>query len=82
MFGQFLPVMAADRSVYAVDLPGYGASDKLSASAGFADSVAILIRLFEDLCLYRIDLIGVGHGAMLAIEIARQRPNWYVKPYV
>jgi len=75
MFAQFLPLMAVDRSVYAVDLPGYGASDRPSAGAGFVDSVATLVRLFDDLCLDRIDLLGVGHGAALAIEIARQRPS-------
>ena len=73
-FARFLPEVADERSVYAPDLPGFGESDPASA-AGAADAARAVSDLASELRLRQIDLLGVGFGAAVALELAAKRPD-------
>jgi pimeloyl-ACP methyl ester carboxylesterase len=73
-FAGFLPEIAADRSVYAPDLPGFGESDP-APSGIFADSAQAVLDLAGDLRLRHVDVLGVGFGAAVALELAANRPD-------
>src|SRR5271167_2753676 len=68
-FDRFLPEIAQDRSVYAPDLPGFGESDPAPSFAP-SEAVRAVSDLATDLRLRRIDVLGVGAGAAIAIELA------------
>jgi len=73
-FDRLLPEMARDRSVYAPDLPGFGESDP-APSFGAADAARAVSDLASDLRLRRIDVLGIGFGAAVALELAAARPD-------
>jgi pimeloyl-ACP methyl ester carboxylesterase len=73
-FARFLPEIAAERSVYAPDLPGFGESDP-APSATFADGARAVLDLTADLRLRHVDVLGVGFGAAVALELAASRPD-------
>jgi len=73
-FARFLPEIAAERSVYAPDLPGFGESDP-APSATFADGARAVLDLTGDLRLRQVDVLGVGFGAAVALELAASRPD-------
>jgi alpha-beta hydrolase superfamily lysophospholipase len=73
-FERFLPEIAAARSVYAPDLPGFGESDP-APSATFADGARAVLDLAGDLRLRQVDVLGVGFGAAVALELAASQPE-------
>jgi len=73
-FARFLPEIADDRSVYAPDLPGFGESDP-APSATFADAARAVLDLAGDLRLRQVDVLGVGFGAAVALDLAASRPD-------
>ena len=73
-FMRFLPEIAAERSVYAPDLPGFGESDP-APSATFADGARAVLDLTGDLRLRHVDVLGVGFGAAVALELAASQPE-------
>jgi pimeloyl-ACP methyl ester carboxylesterase len=73
-FMRFLPEIAAERSVYAPDLPGFGESDP-APSATFADGARAVLDLTGDLRLRHVDVLGVGFGAAVALELAASQPD-------
>ncbi|HUQ10828.1 MAG TPA: alpha/beta hydrolase [Steroidobacteraceae bacterium] len=63
------------RSIYSPDLPGCGESDG-SGDAMSASAYAEAIADFLDSMRFRqVDLLGVGTGAAVAVEIAVLRPK-------
>jgi pimeloyl-ACP methyl ester carboxylesterase len=72
-FDRLLPEIAAERSVYAPDLPGFGESDAASRLT-FADGAGAMSDLAGDLRLRQIDVLGVRYGAAVAVELAAARP--------
>jgi pimeloyl-ACP methyl ester carboxylesterase len=66
---------AADRPVYAPDLPGCGESDAPPESASIADYAAALSDFAADLRLRQYDVLGIGAGSCVAAEIAIVQPN-------
>ncbi len=66
-----LPLLAAERTVIAVDLPGFGRSPPLPevSVASLADAVA---RFLEAEHLLGVDLVGSSMGARLVLELARR----------
>lgn len=74
VFTRFLPEIADERSVYAPDLPGFGESDPVPG-ASFADAARAILDLAADLRLRQIDLLGVGFGGAVALELATVRPD-------
>ena len=73
VFGRFLASIAGRRSVYAADLPGFGESDPSTPDLG--TGAAALRYLARDLRLRRIDLLGVGDGSGVALDVAAADPQ-------
>jgi pimeloyl-ACP methyl ester carboxylesterase len=73
-FARFLPEIAADRSVYAPDLPGWGESDAAPGRT-FSEAATAIADLSTDLRLRQIDVLGFGFGAAVALELAAAKPN-------
>jgi pimeloyl-ACP methyl ester carboxylesterase len=73
-FASFLTEIAADRSVYAPDLPGWGESDAAPGKT-FSEAATAIADLSTDLRLRQIDVLGFGFGAGVALELAADRPN-------
>ena len=73
-FARFLPEIAADRSVYAPDLPGFGESDA-APTLSPADAARAVGDLAADLRLRKIDLVGVRFGAAVALDLGSARPE-------
>ena len=74
-FTPFLEAMAARRRVAAVDAPGYGASDPPPAQMpieGYAEAIGAALDAAE---AGSVDLFGYHTGALVAAELARQRPD-------
>ena len=67
--------LGIDRSVYAPDLPGSGASDLKEGRATVAGHAAAIGDLIDQLRLRQVDLIGFGRGATVAFEISATRPQ-------
>lgn len=67
--------LGADRSVYAPDLPGSGASDLKDGRATVANHAAAIADLVDQLRLKQVDLVGFGRGAAVAFEFAAARPQ-------
>ncbi len=68
-------LLGTDRSVYAPDLPGSGASDAPKGRMAIAGLALAIADLIEQLRLRRVDLIGCGRGALVAFELAATRPK-------
>jgi pimeloyl-ACP methyl ester carboxylesterase len=73
-FARLLPEIAALRSVYAPDMPGFGESDA-APTASHADAAKAVSDLANDLRLRQVDLLGVRFGAAVALELAASRPE-------
>jgi pimeloyl-ACP methyl ester carboxylesterase len=74
-FNACAALLGSDRSVYAPDLPGSGASDGPSGRLSVANLAGALGDLVDQLRLREVDLVGVGHGALVAFELAALRPR-------
>lgn len=74
IFDRFLPFFAAQRSVYAPDLPGCGESDPGPDVLPFTSALAVA-DLAADLRLPQIDLVGLQGGAEVAVELATRQPE-------
>jgi pimeloyl-ACP methyl ester carboxylesterase len=72
LFARFLPQIADVRSVYAPDFPGHGESDPLPV-AGIAEACQAICALADDLRLRQIDVLGLGFGASVAVQLAATR---------
>ncbi|WP_030828760.1 alpha/beta fold hydrolase [Streptomyces hygroscopicus] len=68
-----LDILAVDRDVIAVDLPGFGASERLPDGIPYdVDGVIpVLGALFEALGVERPDVAGNSLGGLLALELGR-----------
>lgn len=75
VFGEFLARMAADRSVYAPDLPGNGESDGGPEASTATSHAQALSDLARDLRLRRIDVLGLADGCRVAETLAVDRPD-------
>ncbi len=74
-FNPCAALLGVERSVYAPDLPGSGASDAPPGRvtvAGLAEAVGDLI---DQLRLHDVNLFGCGRGAQVAFELAAARPG-------
>lgn len=64
--------LAAERSVIAVDLPGFGATPPLPGEVSIATLADALVTFLEDNDLTTADLVGSSMGARLVLELARR----------
>lgn len=68
--------LAAEHTVYALDLVGHGRTDKpLSRSYGLADLARFVIEFMDALGIDRADLIGHSLGGGVALVIAETSPK-------
>lgn len=74
-FAPLLPELGRDRSVYALDLPGYGNSDAPAGEFSASDLAAPIGDFIDSLRLRSVDIIGVQLGALAAVELAAARPQ-------
>ncbi|QIG53583.1 alpha/beta hydrolase [Altererythrobacter sp. BO-6] len=73
MFERFMPYLARQRRVIAVDTPGYGESDRPSVRpnlAGYADAITEAIQAVAG---ERFDVLGYHTGAAIAADMAARR---------
>jgi len=70
-----LPQIGTDRSVYACDTPGCGESDAPPAPPGIRDYAEAIGDFLDALRLREADVIGIGSGAAMAVELAIARPR-------
>jgi pimeloyl-ACP methyl ester carboxylesterase len=75
VFEGFLRLMGNDRSVYAPDTPGFGASDAPASQLGVADYAAAIGDALDHLRLRKVDLLGYHDGSSIAAELATTRPE-------
>ena len=74
-FGRCAALLGSDRSVYAPDMPGSGASDGPPGRVTVANLVSAITDLLDQLRLREVDLLGYGRGALVACELAAARPK-------
>lgn len=74
-FLELLPEIGTDRSVYAVDLPGYGDSDAPAWAPTISDYATAIADLLDGLRLREVDVLGVHAGAAIAAEVAIAKPE-------
>lgn len=74
-FNACAALLGIDRSVYAPDLPGSGASDGPSGRTSVANLAGAMADLIDQLRLRQVDLVGVGRGALVAFELATLKPR-------
>ena len=77
-FKRFIPYMASDRMVIAMDTPGYGDSAKpmeLQSIAGYAASAVAALQALSYGHRRPVDVLGYHTGALIAAELAAQRPD-------
>ena len=74
-FNRCAALLGTDRSTYAPDLPGSGASDAPKGRMVVADLALAIVDLIDQLRLRRLDLFGCGRGALIAYELAASRPR-------
>ncbi len=75
IFERFMSDMGRERSVIAPDLPGAGMSDPLTGRAGAADLAEALLNVVAELGLGMVDVLAVGGGGEVAVDMARQQPD-------
>jgi len=74
-FNRCAALLGSDRSVYAPDLPGSGASDAPKGRMAVAGLALAIVDLLEQLRLRSVDVLGCGRGALVAYELAATRPR-------
>ena len=74
-FQRLLSNVGRDRSVYAPDLPGCGASDPPPARPQISDYAAAVGDFCESMRFRQIDVFGRHTGALVAAELALARPT-------
>jgi len=75
MFLEVSKRLGSSRSIYSPDLPGCGESDASTTRlsiGGFADAIADFL---DSMRFRQVDLLGVGAGAAVAVELAVSRPK-------
>jgi pimeloyl-ACP methyl ester carboxylesterase len=72
--GTTIARLAQDCFVVAPDLPGCGESDRFAAPPAIADYTGEIIALLDRLGLEQIDVLGIGFGGTVAVDLARRLP--------
>ena len=72
-FAPLLPLLGRGRSVYAPDLPGFGASDGPPSRPSIGDYAAAVGDFCDTMRFRQIDLLGYQSGSLVAAELALTR---------
>ena len=75
VFDKFLLEMGRDRSVYAIDTPGYGQSDGPTSQPTIGDYAACMCDFLDVMRFRKVDLLGYHTGSLIAAELALARPQ-------
>ena len=75
VFGGLLAGLGSDRSVYALDLPGFGESDPAPRAAEAAGSATAVADFISQLRLRQVDLLAHRWGGCVATELAAAQPS-------
>lgn len=74
-FTTLMPILAQQRRVIAMDLPGYGESDNPARAYTLEDYAHTVILLLDELGIQTASLLGNHTGAYVAGECAAAYPN-------
>lgn len=66
---------AAGRRVIALDLPGYGLSDKADVSGTMPDFAAAVAGTMDALGVAEADVVGISMGGQIALTLALDHPD-------
>ena len=69
------PLLAENRRVVAVDLPGHGGSEPLAAAPSLAPFADRIVRVAEAEGFMRADYVGHSLGGLVTIRLAIRRPD-------
>lgn len=75
MFDQFMPLLAKDRLVIALDTPGYGESDRPEARPSADDYADSIVEALSGVYQVPFDMLGYHTGAALAVIAAARHPG-------
>lgn len=75
VFTKLLPLIGRDRSVYAVDTPGFGQSDAPRTQPSVEDYTAAIGDFLDGMRLRTVDVLGYHTGSAIATELALARPQ-------
>ncbi len=71
-----MPLLMERYRVFALDLPGFGRSQKTAeASYSIEDQCERVIEFIEALRLPKVGLVGSSMGGLIALKVANQRPD-------
>ena len=73
MFTGLLAALGRDRSAFAPDLPGFGASEA-PGGLSIAQHTAAIGDFLDTMRLRQVDVLGCGLGVPIAVELAATRP--------
>ncbi len=73
-FAELFPLLGRTRSVYAPDLPGFGASDPPSSQPSIADYAAAIGDFCDTMRFRNVDVVGYQSGSLVGAELALSRP--------
>ena len=72
----FLPTLTPRHRVYALDLLGYGGSDKpRNADYSIALETEVVRGFLDSLHIARADVVGVSMGGWIALKLAAEHPE-------
>jgi pimeloyl-ACP methyl ester carboxylesterase len=74
-FTLLMPALAKQHRVYALDLLGYGSSDRPDVDYSVTLQTGILRQFLDSQGLTRVDLVGWSMGGWIALEFAAQSPQ-------
>ncbi|MFC2032104.1 alpha/beta fold hydrolase [Chloroflexota bacterium] len=74
-FTDMLPFLGDKCQAIAVDLPGYGMSDKLLHKYSIEDYARNLISFMDTLDIKKASFVGIGSGGSIAVEVAVNHPE-------
>ncbi len=71
----YVPALAMHSRVYAIDLLGFGSSDKPDTDYGALLQAQVVHDFLDHLKLQQVDLVGVSMGGKIALHFARVYPD-------
>lgn len=73
--GPVIQCLAQSRTVFAVDLPGFGGTSQPAVAWGVSDYVAWVVSFLNTVGCSRVDVLGHSFGGSIAIALAAQYPQ-------
>ncbi len=74
-WADYVPDLAAHGRVYAIDLLGFGSSDKPDVDYRATVQAQVVHDFLDSQNIRQVDLVGVSMGGQIALHVARQWPD-------